>query len=804
MTENDETYFDPEHSTEEYISPPPIEGSSNDPLIGMQIGSCTIKRIIGSGGMGIVYEAIQENPRRRVALKMMKRGITSRSATRRFEFESQTLARLKHPGVAQVYEAGTHDDGKGSVPYFVMEYVVNAKPITTFANDKKLTTKERLILFSKVCGAIQHGHLKGIVHRDLKPGNILVDSSGRPKVIDFGVARSTDSDLAVTTLQTDVGQLIGTLQYMSPEQCEADPSDIDIRSDVYALGVILFELLTGNAPYDLKRMAIHEAIQIVREQEPLKLSTLNKHLRGDIETITFKALEKGRERRYQSATAMQEDILHYLNDEPITARPPGALDYIRRFAKKHVAATTAIASIFVVLVAAVIVTSNYAVKIESQRSQLALELDKTTAVKDFVSTMFSSNDSQHISNTAEMDQQLMMHLLAKGSKSIGANFENQPLVEAEIQKTIGRTYLKLHKYAEAKPHLEKALRLYDMHSDLVRLNERSSGVSFGSLSTKVILGRLHFLLGDFQKSKELLTDAVALSKSALGENHIVTLNANIHMADLLNREGKYNESEKYINLVLHSQRKTLGNSHVDTIETLGKLGVVYFGQGKYAEAAPCFREVLKVQLKINGENHSSTINTMLNLGNTLMSQEKYEEAKPLLVDSLKIHRQILGNNHPNTAKALNSLGTLFKKQGNFSEAEPYYREGIEISKRVSGDSHPKTLWLMGSLGNALADQGKFEEAVSIIAESLTKSRIAYGDDNPTTIFLIGNIGELFLKQEKYNEAEMALLELIEIYSQTLSADHPNNYWAYDTLRQVYEGWGKPEKAKKYFDLLPKE
>ena len=351
---DDSTFDSPETST---ASSP---GSMSDPLIGTKIGSCTLKRIIGSGGMGTVYEAVQEQPRRRVALKMMKHGITSRSALKRFEFESQTLARLQHSGIAQVYEAGTHNEGSGSVPYFVMEYITSAKPITQYANDKKLGTRERLDLFSKVCDAVQHGHHKGIVHRDLKPGNILVDSSGHSKVIDFGVARSTDSDLAVTTLMTDVGQLIGTLQYMSPEQCDADPSGIDARSDVYALGVILYELLTGYPPYDITQVPIHEAARIVKEEEPTKLSSINKLLRGDIETITMKALQKDRDKRYQSATALERDIQHYLSDEPIRARAPGMIDYLRRFTRKNTAAVLAITAVVAVIVAAAVGVSIFA------------------------------------------------------------------------------------------------------------------------------------------------------------------------------------------------------------------------------------------------------------------------------------------------------------------------------------------------------------------------------------------------------------------------------------------------------------
>ena len=420
MTEHQDDIPGPEDTTAEAISPAPSPLSSADPLIGTKIGSCTIKRIIGSGGMGTVYEAVQENPRRRIALKMMKRGITSRSATRRFEFESQTLARLKHQGVAQIYEAGTHDDGSGGVPYFVMEYVASAKTITQYADDKKLGTRDRLALFSKVCDAVQHGHLKGIVHRDLKPGNILVDSNGQPKVIDFGVARSTDSDLAVTTLQTDVGQLIGTLHYMSPEQCEADPLDIDARTDVYALGVVLYELLIGKTPYHIHRMAIHEAVRIIREEEPTKLSTVDRHLRGDIETIAMKALEKDRDRRYQSATALEEDIQHYLSDEPISARPPGAIDYLKRFARKHTAAAIGIAAVFVVLLGSVVAISIYAVEAERQRvvaeasqQEAIQEKTRAEAVKDFVTTMLSSVDPR---TAGAMDKKLMMIVLSQAAE----------------------------------------------------------------------------------------------------------------------------------------------------------------------------------------------------------------------------------------------------------------------------------------------------------------------------------------------------------------------------------------------------
>jgi serine/threonine protein kinase len=299
------------------------------------IGHYAIKDYIGSGGMADVYLAVQEHPRRKVALKLMKRGITSRSALRRFEFESQILARLRHPNIAQVYDAGTHDDGSGGVPYFAMEYVPGHKPITEYAKHEKLTTKERLKLFAKVCDAVHHGHQKGIIHRDLKPGNILVDSSGEPKVIDFGVARCTDSDMAVTTLQTDIGQLIGTLQYMSPEQCQADPDDLDTRSDVYALGVVLYELLREQLPYDVTKATVFEAARVVKEEQPRKPSTINRTLRGDVETIALKALEKERRRRYQSSLELYSDIQRHLRNEPIEAKRDSSWYVLRKIMSRR-------------------------------------------------------------------------------------------------------------------------------------------------------------------------------------------------------------------------------------------------------------------------------------------------------------------------------------------------------------------------------------------------------------------------------------------------------------------------------------
>ncbi|MHC4350925.1 MAG: serine/threonine-protein kinase, partial [Planctomycetota bacterium] len=496
-------------------------------LIGRQVGQYRLDGVIASGGMGSVYAASQESPHRVVAVKVLRSSMATPAILRRFEHESEVLAGLRHPGIAQVYEAGVFDDGAAAVPFFAMEYVPDANPITVYATEHRLDTGARLDLFTSVCDAVHHGHQKGVIHRDLKPANILVDAAGQPKIIDFGVARSFDSDIALTTFQTDMRQLVGTVQYMSPEQCAGDPHDIDIRTDVFALGVVLYELLGGRPPYDVTNLPVFEAIRLVREAHPARLGTLDVALRGDVETIVAKALEPQRERRYQSALELAADIRCYRAGRPISARPPSVAYQLRLFARRQRALVAAVAAVFLVLVLGIVGTSIGLVTANRQR--VAAEAAETIAQReatgskralDFLASMLDAARGEE-DRGQEMTVGAILDL-AGAEIELGV-LADVPEVEAFVRTTLGLTYMNLARWDDAEPHLETAL-------DIRRrvLGEDHPAVAESLLN----LARARCWSESYwddpaggARPMELIKEAVELRRRVLGEDDPQTLEA---------------------------------------------------------------------------------------------------------------------------------------------------------------------------------------------------------------------------------------------------------------------------------------
>jgi non-specific serine/threonine protein kinase/serine/threonine-protein kinase len=682
----------------------PVVPQSADRMIGCQVGRYSIKSVIGTGGMGAVYLAVQESPHRKVALKIMNRGIASRSALRRFEFESQILGRLRHPNVAHVYEAGTHDDGEGGVPYFAMEYVPNAKTLIDYARAKKLGTHERLGLFADVCDAIHHGHQKGIIHRDIKPGNILVDSSGEPRIIDFGVARGTDSDMAVTTLQTDVGQLIGTLQYMSPEQCEAEPDDLDTRSDVYALGVVLYELLTDRLPYDLSRAAIHEAARMIREEAPVPPSTLDRTLRGDVETIALKALEKDRDHRYQSAADLRKDIDRYLRGEEIEARRPSVRYKLGKFVRRNRALAAATGSVAVVLVLATIgmgVLTSWALRERTQSRE-------AQQIADEVNTFLNEQLLAQANPNRQPDRNTTLReALDWAAAGIEGAFPDEPRVEAAIRTTIGQAYIGLSVFGSALPHLERA---FDLREDV------------------------------------------------LGADDPETLRTASLLAQAMGERGRLDEAEHRARATWKAQARVLGEEHPETLRSLYSVGLILQLQRRWPEAEPLLRAAMEAQGRHpdRGPMHHETIETTVLLVNVLFSLSACDEALSLIED---LHERCVaqkdgGADHPDALLTLASLNAYIQECRGMGSLElEQLEETLERSERILGADHSITLNHLHNVATELVyGQDDAEGAVACFQRLVDARERKLGEDHMETYIARANLAWRKMNAGREDEA----------------------------------------------------
>jgi tetratricopeptide (TPR) repeat protein len=504
------------------------------------IGRYRILRRIGEGGMGSVYEAEQEEPRRVVALKVIKPGLTDPEFLRRFRRESQALARLQHPGIAQIYEAGAEESEAGVQPFFAMEFI-HGETLLEYAGKHQLNTRQRLGVMAKICEAVHHAHQRGLIHRDLKPGNILVDDAGQPKILDFGVARMVDTDVHATR-HTEIGQLVGTLAYMSPEQVLGDPLTLDTRSDVYALGVILYQLLAGKLPYKVSRQ-VHEAARAIQEDDPPPLSSIHRDFRGDVETIVAKALEKDKARRYSSASDLAGDIRHFLQDEPITARRPTAAYQLVKFTRRHKALVSAAAAVFVILLAGIIISTRQAVL-------LAQAEQRAQAVNDFLrnDVLAQADVANQGGPATKLDPHLEVRTaLDRAALKIAGKFGKQPEVEAAIRETIGHTYKDLGVYPEARSNLERALELYRRELGPENLK---------TLSTMRLLGGTVQLQGKYPEAEALLKQTLQLQRRVLGPENPETLGSMNNLAIVYFFEGIYREAEPYT--ARHSQSKPGG------------------------------------------------------------------------------------------------------------------------------------------------------------------------------------------------------------------------------------------------------
>jgi non-specific serine/threonine protein kinase/serine/threonine-protein kinase len=653
--------------------------------------------------MGEVWEAEQPQPlRRRVALKIIKLGMDTKSVIARFEQERQALALMDHAHVARVFDAGTTAEGR---PYFVMEYV-RGLPINEHCDRHRLTTSERLALFEQVCEGVQHAHQKAILHRDLKPSNVLVTLQGNKaiaKIIDFGVAKATAHRLTDASLFTELGVLVGTPEYMSPEQADLTSQDVDTRTDVYSLGVMLYELLVGALPFesrDLRRGGLDSIRQMIREVEPAKpsdrlsklgaerstesarhrrldVTALRRLLRGDLDWITMKAMEKDRTRRYGSPAELSADIDRYLRHEAVVARPPSTTYLASKFVRRHWLGVTA-------ATLGVLVPIAFALAMGVQARRTAREAESKARVAEFLQELFKvSNPSEARGNSITARE-----LLDRSAAKIRGSLTFDPRVRADLMQVMGTVYMNLGLYTQAEP-----------------------------------------LLGECLETRGRL----------LGEEHPDTLSAAQAMATLRQLEGRLPEAETLNHQVLEARSRVLGPDHPDTLTSMNSLANTYAREKRLEEAEALHRKVLTARQRVLGPDHPDTLRSMLNLASDCDRPGRREETEALTRQVLEIDQRVLGADHPDTLAAMVSLANAYSQTGRHQEAEPLYRKGLETSRRVLGPDHPDTLRWITNLANDLASQARYQEAEALYAQALEISRRVLGPDHPTTLRTIYNL-----------------------------------------------------------------
>jgi serine/threonine protein kinase/tetratricopeptide (TPR) repeat protein len=802
---------------------------------GTVIGPYKLLQRIGEGGMGTVFLAEQLHPvQRKVALKVIKSGLDSRQVLARFEAEQQALALMDHPNIAKVFDAGTTGEprrvsdrvpqanetrgltphGSPGRPYIVMELVKGA-PITRYCDEQRLTPRERLQLFVPVCQAVQHAHQKGIIHRDLKPSNLLMaqyDGRPVPKVIDFGVAKAIGQKLTEHTLFTEFGQVVGTLEYMSPEQADLNQLDIDTRSDIYSLGVLLYELLTGTTPLERKRLQevpLLEVLRLIKEEEPptpsLRLSTteeapsiaaarglepkkLSRLMRGELDWIVIKALEKDRNRRYDTANGFALDVQRYLDDEPVLACPPSAGYRFRKFARRNKGLLVATGLILLTLVSGIIGTSWALIDARVQRGQA--RQGEVQAQQSEAQARQSEADTKAVSEFFE--KRVLSAALTKGQGKQGQGlgsgatildavnkaeagvagaFQGRPLVEASIRRTLGRIYWDAGDFRRAIEQHEKALALRKAH---LAANDPDTLESMNDL------GQAFQSAGRLTDALPLLQETLKLRQAQLGPDHEETLWTMNRLAETLRALGRPAEALPLYEEALRVAKIVLGPDHQDTWIYMDKLAGAYQSLGRFAEAVALFEATLKLEKTKVPPDHPDLLVTSSNLALAYTDVGRWAEAEALGRETLPIKKAVFGFDHPDTLAAMNNLGNVYRDSGRPAEALPLLEEAVRLSKAKQGPDHYATLIFMGNLATVYRNLGRLAEALALFEETLRLLKAKLGADHPRRLIVMNETGECLLKMEKYDEAELLLRECLAL---RLGKD-PAEWWVFQTRSQL--------------------
>ncbi len=784
------------------LHPTPLTAAPD--LVGTVIDQYRLLEVLGSGGMGEVYLAEQEEPiRRKVALKVIKLGMDTKEVIARFRSERQALAMMDHPNIAKIHDAGATKEGR---PYFVMEHVEGV-PITHFCDRHHLPTRERLGLFVQVCQAIHHAHQKGIIHRDIKPSNVLVsrqDGVAIPKVIDFGVAKATSREQTQSTVLTVQGQLVGTPEYMSPEQAEMSGRFVDTTTDVYSLGVLLYELLTGMLPFDssVLRMADYDEIRrIILEDEPAKpssrlstpsdqatlvagnrqssVSALSKRIRGELDWITMKALEKDRSRRFQSASELALDIERFLRDEPVLAGPPSAAYRLQKLVKRHKRIVGTLVAVVAALAIGLGVSIFMFLRAESARDRAEQEAHKAEQINTFLQEMLGSADPRKQGRDVTVRE-----VLDQAAAQIEAELADQPEIRAAVRSTIGATYLELGVYDSAELHLTEALAtrkkvLGDMHPDVA--------------TALLNLAALRLEQGDYAEAERMVLQSLSLRKTLFGEEHASVAAVLVRLAVVNTAQGRLDEAEAACLDALRMAESAPAPDELAVAKVLEHLGGVYSHLGRNEEFETVSLRVLQIREKALGSDHIEVAQILNNLGDHFRRYGRNAEAEPLLKRALAIKEQVLGVDHPSVALGLNNLGDLYYDQSRFENAEPLYERALAINEKSLGPDHPETGRVLYNLGRLSDSRGQLAQAEEYYQRALSVSESTLGPDHPSVALNLMALGHLHIQQERPEQADPLYRRAVMIMEQALGPDH--QFVAYALEGRAGSLWAQHREAE---------
>ncbi|MCH8147582.1 MAG: tetratricopeptide repeat protein [Planctomycetes bacterium] len=745
-----------------------------------RIGRFRILRLIAEGGMGVVYLAEQENPRREVALKLIKGGLLSPAIRKRFKHEAGALGRLHHPGIVQVHEAGTVETELGDQPFVAMEFAPG-QTLTDYAKRASLSPRDCMSLMATIADAVHHAHQHGVIHRDLKPANILVDADGQPKIFDFGVARLTDADTTLTTMHTHTGQVIGTLPYMSPEQASGNPDDVDIRCDVYALGVLTYQLLSGRLPHVMHDKMVFDALRMIREEDPLPLSSIDTKLRGDIDTIVGKALEKDKTLRYDSAAAFASDIRRFLEHQPILARPTTAFYQLSRFGRRNRVLVGGILAVFVALVVGVIGTTWQAVvagRAQNLAHQRLVEVERSQKdlkkITDFQSEMLMHVVPEMLGHNAISDLRRRIQDQLRSADTTGVEIDEalndfDVLLDQVNRADFGRELIHRNILSRAAETMAKDF------ADQPLIEAR----------LLVSLAQMYESLGASRQVELHLRTALALRQTELGEEHYDTASAMSELAACLRLQGHYEEAVSLFNKALKVHRDAMW---------MTALGLCFLDQNRKEEAEPILKEAWKIAQSELSENHPATLACINNLA-LLYGDDELEEAARLHTIELELSKRVNGPEHPETLISMNNLAIVRAQQNQFDKATQLHNEAIDISSRINGRNHTDTLWLRNRLGTTYVQQGRPEDACQLFEQTLEAFRNNDDVEHPESLTAMLGLATSYSRCDRYMEAEPLFLRTIETRRQLFGGASSDTATALIRLASLYVATERYGEAK---------